>query len=147
MKIKQHRRNAWGINNATKWKRSKERKQTLNWARWLHRGSVRQNKLRVSKSKTRLEKNSKSPNVCLDHFYINMSNIEMSVLFHFYGIFCSFAFHFNQPFYLTHFYVFFVSIVKKVFFSYFKHSPTCDESSVWWKSINSWNILLFCISF
>jgi len=50
-------------------------------------------------------------------------------------------------FYLTHFDVFFVNILKKVDFSDSKPSPMCDESSVWWKSLNSWNFLLFRISF
>jgi len=53
----------------------------------------------------------------------------------------------NTVFCLTHFYVFFVNILKKVNFSDSKPSPTCDESSVWWKSINSLNFLLFRISF
>jgi len=39
-------------------------------------------------------------------------------------------------FYLTHSYVFFVNIFQKVIFSDSKSSPTRDESSVWWNSIN-----------
>jgi len=46
-------------------------------------------------------------------------------------------------FYLTQFYVFFVNILKKFYFSDSKPSPTCDESSVSWKSINSLNYLFF----
>ena len=50
-------------------------------------------------------------------------------------IFCSFAFHFNI-FYLTHFDVFFVNILKKVIFSDSKPSPTCDVQS--WRICNGY---------
>ena len=53
------------------------------------------------------------------------------VIFHFLGIFCSFALHFYQHFCLTHFRVFWEYFWKKLIFLDFKPSPTCLVPSSW----------------
>jgi len=53
------------------------------------------------------------------------------VIFHFLGIFCSFAFHFYQHFCLTHFRVFWEYFWKKLIFLDFKPSPTCLVPPSW----------------
>jgi len=73
-----------------------------------------------------------------------ISLVEINKLFE---LFVFLHFILTEIFCLTHFYVFFVNILKKVNFSDFKPSPTCDESSVWCKSTNSLNYLFCYISF
>ena len=88
-----------------------------------------------------------SPQILWNAMYGWSMKIKKFVIILYSAFFALSHFILTNIFNLTHFYVFFVNILQKVNFSDSKPSPTCDESSVWWKSINSLNFLLFRISF
>jgi len=61
---------------------------------------------------------------------VELENKKCLLFWIFFEFFALLHFILTNILYLTHFYVFFVNLLKNVNFSDFKPSPTCDESSV-----------------